>query len=182
MLCLNNDGHFVGSGGYGWTDELPQKDFDGRVRLSDMWGMSESQVTIGLSPEMFEEFVFQYQLPIIERFGLNCYGCCEPLDQRWKVIKNTKSSEVSVSPWANVEKWLKTFKTSIYFHGNPIRRFSKQNIDKDSIRKEIRKTLEVAKNYNCRIEIIMKDNHTLGNNPQNVIDWCRIAKEEAENM
>lgn len=81
-----------------------------------------------------------------------------------------------------LKKWLKTFKTSIYFHGNPIRRFWLQNIDKDSIRKEIRKTLEVAKNYNCRIEIIMKDNHTLGNNPQNVIDWCRIAKEEAENM
>jgi hypothetical protein len=27
----------------------------------------------------------------------------------------------------------------------------------------------------------MKDNHTIGGNPQNVIDWCRIAREEAEN-
>lgn len=184
LLCLNNDGTFVGSGGYGWTDELPQKDFDGRVRLSDMWGMSESQVTIGLSPEMFEEFVFQYQLPIIERFGLNCYGCCEPLDQRWKVIKKIPNlRRVSVSPWANVEKMAENLQDKYIFSWKPNPSvLAKQNIDKDSIRKEIRKTLEVAKDYNCRIEIIMKDNHTLGNNPQNVIDWCRIAKEEAENM
>ena len=25
----------------------------------------------------------------------------------------------------------------------------------------------------------MKDNHTLGNEPENVVTWCRIAKEEA---
>jgi hypothetical protein len=30
------------------------------------------------------------------------------------------------------------------------------------------------------VEAIMKDNHTIGNNPQNVIRWCRIAREEAE--
>ena len=25
----------------------------------------------------------------------------------------------------------------------------------------------------------MKDNHTIGHNPQNVVDWCSIAGEEA---
>ncbi|MDP7287961.1 MAG: hypothetical protein QGH94_08205, partial [Phycisphaerae bacterium] len=69
------------------TDELPQADFTGRVRLIDMWGFCESQETVGVSPEMFEEFVFPYQMPILERFGLNCYGCCEPLDNRWHVVK-----------------------------------------------------------------------------------------------
>jgi hypothetical protein len=28
----------------------------------------------------------------------------------------------------------------------------------------------------------MKDNHTIGGNPENVIAWCRIAKEEAERV
>ena len=50
-------------------------------------GLSESQETVGVSPELFEEFVFQYQLPIISRFGFACYGCCEPVDSRWHVIK-----------------------------------------------------------------------------------------------
>ena len=28
------------------------------------------------------------------------------------------------------------------------------------------------------VEIIMKDNHTLGKNPQNLIRWTQIAREE----
>jgi len=32
----------------------------------------------------------------------------------------------------------------------------------------------------CRVEVIMKDNHTLGRNPVNPVAWCRIAREEAE--
>ena len=34
----------------------------------------------------------------------------------------------------------------------------------------------------CVVEIIMKDNNTIGNNPQNVIRWSKIAREEAENF
>jgi hypothetical protein len=34
----------------------------------------------------------------------------------------------------------------------------------------------------CNVEILMKDNHTIGNNPQNVVRWVQIAKEEAERV
>jgi hypothetical protein len=102
LLSLNNDGTYVGSGGFGWTDELPQADFDGHVRTCDMWGFAESQETVGVSPAMFAEFVFQYQLPILQRFGLNCYGCCEPLDKRWHIVKQVPNlRRVSISPWAD---------------------------------------------------------------------------------
>jgi hypothetical protein len=71
----------------------------------DMWGFCESQETVQVSPAMFEEFVFPYQMPVMERFGLNCYGCCEPLDKRWHVVKRfPRLRRVSVSPWADVEK------------------------------------------------------------------------------
>ncbi|OQA59957.1 MAG: hypothetical protein BWY41_00726 [Candidatus Atribacteria bacterium ADurb.Bin276] len=53
-------------------------------------------------------------------------------------------------------------------------------IDEDYIRKKISKAFQIAKN--CRVEIIMKDNHTIGKNPENVKRWSRIAKEEAENL
>jgi hypothetical protein len=69
-----------------------------------MWGFAESQETVNVSPEMFEEFVFQYQLPILSRFGLNCYGCCEPLNKRWYIIKRIPGlRRVSVSPWAQFD-------------------------------------------------------------------------------
>jgi hypothetical protein len=32
------------------------------------------------------------------------------------------------------------------------------------------------------VEIIMKDNHTIGHNPENVVRFCRIAREEIEKV
>ena len=102
LLSPNHDGAYVGSGGFGWSDELPQPDYAGKVRLCDMWGFAESQETVGISPEMFEEFVFPYQSSLLDHFGLNCYGCCEPLDKRWHIVERLpRLRRVSVSPWAN---------------------------------------------------------------------------------
>ncbi len=71
----------------------------------DMWGFGESQETVGVSPAMFAEFIFPYQLPILERFGLNCYGCCEPLDKRWHIVQRIpRLRRVSVSAWANLPR------------------------------------------------------------------------------
>ena len=54
------------------------------------------------------------------------------------------------------------------------------DMDTGSVRAELRTALDVATANKCVIELLMKDNNTLGHNPQNVIDWCRIAKEEIE--
>ena len=40
--------------------------------------------------------------------------------------------------------------------------------------------MEVTKD--CIPEIIMKDNHTLGNNPDNVKDWVRLIRKEINNI
>ena len=48
--------------------ELPQKDFDGKVRCADMWGFAESQETVKVSPEMYEEFIFPGVCKIADSF------------------------------------------------------------------------------------------------------------------
>ncbi len=180
LLSLNTD-TYVGSGGFGYTTELPQADFDGKkVRTLDMWGFCESQETITFSPQMFAEFVFPYQLPILERFGLNCYGCCEPLDKRWDVVKKTpRLRRVSVSPWADIAdmagKLGDQYIYSLKAHPSAL---AAPMLDAERVRAGLRKALESTRG--CRVEIIMKDNHTIGNNPQNVTAWCQMAREEAE--
>jgi len=182
LLTLNNDGTYIGSGGFGWTRELPQKDFSGHVRTIDMWGFAESQETTYVSPVQFEEFIFPYQLPLLERFGLNCYGCCEPLDKRWDVVKRfPRLRRVSVSPWADLETMAEKLEDRYVFSLKPSPTdLASPSIDHEHIRRTLRKALEITKG--CRVEVIMKDNHTIGNNPQNVIDWCRIAQEEAAHL
>lgn len=179
LLSLNNDGTYVGSGGFGYTDELPQPDFKGKVRTIDMWGFTESQETVNVSPDMYAEFVFPYEKPIMERFGLTCYGCCEPLHPRWHIVKNHHNlRRVSCSPWADLEKMADYLQDRyiLSMKPNPAD-LSKPQINHDKIRREIRKALEITKG--CVVEIIMKDNHTIGGRPENVVEWCKIAKDEA---
>jgi hypothetical protein len=180
LLTLNNDGTYVGSGGFGFTDELPQRDFSGRVRCRDMWGFTESQETVNVSPAMYEEFIFPYEKPIMERFGLTCYGCCEPLHGRWATVRRHHNlRRVSCSPWANLEKMAELLgnKYVLSLKPNPAA-LATPEIDEGAIRGQLRRALDITRG--CVVELIMKDNHTIGNRPENVVAWCRIAREEIE--
>ena len=179
LLALNNDGTYVGSGGFGFTDDLPAKGFAGKVRCRDLWGFSESQETVNVSPAMYEAFVFPFEKPIMERFGLTCYGCCEPLHGRWNIVSRHHGlRRVSCSPWADLEKMADSLedKFVLSLKPNPAA-LAVPEIDEQAIRSQLRKALETTKG--CVVEVIMKDNHTIGKRPENVVKWCRIAQEEA---
>jgi hypothetical protein len=180
LFSLNNDDTYVGSGGFGWSHELPQPDFDGRVRTLDMWGFGESQETVGVSPQMFEEFIFPHQVAVLERFGLNCYGCCEPLDKRWHVVERIpRLRRVSVSPWADVADMAEKLGDHYIFSMKPSPTdLAMPSFDEERIRRQIRQALRQTRD--CRVEVIMKDNHTIGNDPMRVKRWVQIVREEAE--
>ena len=54
------------------------------------------------------------------------------------------------------------------------------NFDEARIRSELREALRITRD--CHVEIIMKDNHTINNDPERVVRWVQIAREEAENL
>jgi len=180
LLSLNNDGSYVGSGGFGWTHELPQPDFDGHVRTRDLWALAESQETVGISPHMFAEFVFPYQLPLLERFGLSCYGCCEPLDKRWPIVEQIPNlRRVSVSPWSERAQMAERLGDRYIYSMKPSPTdLAMDTFDEERIRAELRAALQATRD--CRVEVIMKDNHTIRNDPQRVVRWVQIARQEAE--
>lgn len=179
LLAPNTGGTYVGSGGFGWTTQLPQPDFDPHhVRTMDMWGFAESQETVGVGVRQFAEFILPYQLPLLERFGLNCYGCCEPLDKRWEAVKQVpRLRRVSASAWVDMATMSaclgKDYILSVKPSPTPL---SLPHMDEDVVRQEIRHTLTVARDG--VVELIMKDNHTLGHNPRNATRWVEIVREE----
>jgi hypothetical protein len=182
LLSTNHQGDYVGSGGFGWTDELPAPGFSGSARTKDMWGFAESQETIGISPKMFAEMIFPYQMPILERFGLNCYGCCEPVDLRWKYIKDIpRLRRVSVSPWSDRVKMAQLLEDRFVFSLKvPPSDFAPAQFDEDSLRSNLRKELETLRG--CRLEIILKDVTTIRNDPRRVTRWVEIVREEIDRL
>jgi hypothetical protein len=183
LLALNTGGTYVGSGGFGWTQQLPQEDFNAdKVRARDMWGFTESQETLGIAPAMFEEFIFPYQLEIMKRFGLNCYGCCEPLDFRWEVVRKFPAlRRVSTSPWANRKKMNellgRNYVMSLKPSPTPL---AMSHLDEDDVRRAIRDDLRTT--MDNHVEYIMKDNHTLGGNPGNATRWVEMVREEINRL
>jgi hypothetical protein len=179
LLNLNNEADYVGSGTQGWTSELPKNGVSesSRVKLHDLWGLSESQETVGISPKMFEEFIFPYQLPVISRFGLSYYGCCEPVHNRWHVIKKIPNlRRVSVSPWCDEEIMADGLgKDYIYCRKPNPTLISTGYFDDDAIRADIRTTSHFASG--CNLEFAMKDVHTLNNKPSRLGRWVKLARQ-----
>ena len=180
LYSLNNEGDYVGSGGFGWTRQLPAPGFDGGVRTRDLWCLAESQETVGVSPEMFEEFVFRYQLPLVERFGLVCYGCCEPVHGRWGVIRRIPNlRRVSVSPWADRATMAENLQDRYVYSLKPHPgMLAQERFHEDQVRADARDALD--KTRCCHLELIMKDNHTIRGDPTRVTRWVRIVREEIE--
>ncbi|MGQ9473623.1 MAG: hypothetical protein ACUVRN_06200, partial [Candidatus Caldatribacteriaceae bacterium] len=86
-----------------------------------------------------------------------------------------------VSPWANREKMAQYLENRYIFSLKPNPAYlAVPRIDEAFIRKELQKDLAVTQG--CVVEIIMKDNHTIGHNPKNVIRFCQIAREEIEKI
>jgi len=182
LLSLNNENDYVGSGTQGWTEELPGpgRHPDQPVQIADLWGLSESQETVGISPKMFEEFIFPYQLPVISRFGLSYYGCCEPVHNRWHIIRRIPNlRRVSVSPWCDQERMAEGCGREIVFCRKPNpAMISTGHFDDDAIREDLRTTLRIA--GACAVELVMKDVHTLAEEPLRLGRWVDLARDVCE--
>ena len=181
LLSLDCDNTRIGSGGYGYTSALPGGDFDPQhVKPHNMWGCSNAQIFSGVSPKFHWEFAVEHDMRWLSRWGLNYYGCCEPLDGKAEILKRIPNlRKVSVTPWCRTERavetigphWIMSRKpnpaTLAEDHWNPTR-----------ARQDIRDFLEKAKG--CDVELIMKDISTLRRQPQRLWEWAAIAVEQAE--
>ncbi|MFA6291300.1 MAG: hypothetical protein WC637_05925 [Victivallales bacterium] len=179
ILSYNNANESVGSGNLGLTSCLPSysNPVKGPVKFKHLWGFCESQETVGVSPEMFGEFIFPYQKPLIERFGLTYYGCCEPVENRFAYLRNIKNLRcVSVSPWSNIEKCAEVYGRNYVLCRKPNPGLVCVDFAENAIRAEFQETLKAASRLN--LMFILKDTHTISNQPERFRRWVSIAREE----
>jgi len=179
LLTLNNENDYIGSGSRGHCRELPQPDWKegDPVRLKDLWVLSESQESVGVGPDLFEEFIFPYQLAVVEKFGLCYYGCCEPVHSRWNVLKKFPNlRSVSISPWCDEEYMARELGRNYVYSRKPNPSYiSTKRFDDEVIKADIRKTVTIAKD--CNVEIVMKDVHTLSGEPHRMARWVKLTRE-----
>ena len=76
-----------------------------------------------MSPAMHDEFLLQYQLPILKQWGLVGYGCCENLTQKIDILRQIPNLRViGVTPRADVRRCGALFASCalvVYSNGRP---------------------------------------------------------------
>jgi len=130
---------------------------------------------------MHEEFALSHERLYLDLFGLNCYGCCEPLHRKLDAIfrQVPRLRRLSVSPWADVDVCADALGQRCIFSWKPNPAvLAADHCD----RRRWRRGLEqfCRRTRNNVVEIIMKDTHTVRDQPQRMWDWVRLAREVAE--
>jgi len=180
LLLLETTG--VGSGGYGNTSDLPGAGCDpGYARPHDLWGCSNAQIFSEVSPDMHWEFAIRHDMRWLERWGLNYYGCCEPLDRKIHILRRIPNlRKISISPWADIDRAVENIGSDfvVSYKPNPAI-LAEESWHPERARAALRKVLERT-GKKCHVEIILKDISTVRYKPQRLWEWSRIAMETAE--
>ncbi len=162
------------------TDELPAKDFDGKVRRKDVWGRCSAQIFGSVSPAMHDEFDLAYNEKTFGGCGLLYYGCCEPMDLKIDILRNRFKNlrKVSITPWANPERAAEAMGTDLVMAAKPNpANVSSSHFNAEVVEEEIRGYLDACKRHGTPCEFVIKDISTIANNPATLTQWAATVKD-----
>ena len=181
LLSFGEGNYGVGSGGLGFTDELPGENYDPKhVHPKNQWGSSTSQIFSDISPRQHYEFALQYEIEWLSRFGLTYYGCCEPLHDKIDIVRKIPNlRKISMSAWANVEKMVDRVHGDyvLSFKPNPAL-LAGDSFNCEQAKEYISDMLDKVGDH--PLEIIFKDISTLRNDPERLFEFIDITKELIE--
>jgi hypothetical protein len=167
--------------GQPYSSETAEPKFnDYGKKRSELFVYMAAQEFTTISEEMYDEFMLQYQIPILEKFKYSAYGCCEDLTRKIKYLKKVKNlRQIAITPFSDAEKCAEQIGQDYAASWRPNPSLVICNcLDEDFVRKYIREHLNIFKKYKNRVNINLKDLHTYQNNPGNIIRLNRIIKEE----
>lgn len=179
VLLQNHAFEWLGQGSLCFYDE---EEKPGPAKTTDLWGFLDSQETVGISPEMFHEYIFPCYKRIASLYGRLSYGCCEPVSAFWDDIKTLPNlKKVSISPWCDEEYMAEQLRGSgIIYHRKPSPNFLGvgANLDEDAFRAHIEKTIKTARG--CKLEITQRDVYTVNHDMNKVRRYVEIIRESID--
>ena len=130
-----------------------------------------------VSPQMWDEFLLTYQLPIFRRHGLVTYGCCESLVGKLEILraKVPNLRRVTVSPWSDVAYSAEQCGSDLVMEIRPMPSDVLGTFTEDDMRSDLRRKMELA--GDTIYDFNLQDIETVSGRPDKLKTWTRIAKE-----
>ncbi len=148
-----------------------------QVHRRQLWCFTAAQEFTGVSPDMHDEFLLQYQLPIMEQFGLVAYGCCEDLTEKIDMLRQIPNlRRIAVSPFADVRRCAEQIGRDYVFSYRPSPTdMVGYGLDDVQVRQLLRDDL-IACRDSC-VDITLKDVETVEGDPQRVRQWVQSCRQ-----
>lgn len=149
------------------------------VTRGQLWGFCAAQEFTLISPAMHDEFLYQYQMPIMRPYGLVAYGCCEDLTRKIDMLSQLPNLRIiAVAPRADLGRCAEQVGTRyvLSWRPNPTDMVC-GHFDEARIRRILRAGLEAARG--CRVHIHLKDIETVEGEPQRLANWVRLVRDVA---
>ena len=145
-----------------------------------MWGCGAAQIFSAVSSAMHEEFSLKYEIEWMSRFGLNYYGCCEPLDKKIDILKKIpRLRKISMNSWVDLESAAEKVGGDYVFSYKPNPAIFAEDLwDIRSVKKNLAE--DFKKLEKCNTEIILKDISTVKYQPERLWQWAKAAVEMSE--
>lgn len=171
------------TGGSAWpmltSDPLGEPGRDGKLTFRNCWCLANSQEFDQVSPAMWKEFLLDYQMPIMARFGHIAYGCCENLTKKIDGVLSIPNLRVFVcSAWTNldtvIEKvgrkhvimWRQKASDVVFPH------------DTDTLKRQLDEGLRKLQGHH--VQVVLRELQTLAGHPDRLHVWTKLAIEAAE--
>ena len=152
------------------------------VLRKDLWTFVASQETTAVGPRHFDEFMLQYQLPLMTPFGLVAYGCCEDLTRKIDVLRQIPNlRRIAVSPMANVARCAEQIGQEyvLSYRPSPTEMVG-YGFDPVRVREMLTRDLEAC--GDCHVDITLKDVETVQHDPDRVRRWVEVTREVIETL
>ncbi|MFW6309405.1 MAG: hypothetical protein ACOC1S_05260, partial [bacterium] len=170
ILTTNNHGPMYCS------DNIGDKTRD-QISYKHLWCAANSQEFDQVSPTMWEKFLLDYQLPILNKFGLVSYGCCEDLTKKMDKVLSIPNLRIFVcSAWTDLDLVLEKAEldytimwrqkaTDVVFN------------DLEDVKKDLEEGARKLKGH--YYQIVLRELEALNGDYNRLHKWTKLAKEVA---
>ncbi len=159
-----------------YARELPDPAPNTPAPMDQLWGFFHAQEYTLISPAMHDEFALQYQMPLMAKFGLTAYGCCEDLTEKIDMLRQVPNlRRIAVTPRADVVKCAERIGRdyAISWRPNPANMIS-CGFDEAKITHELRTGVKALQGLHY--DITLKDVITVEHDMTRLPRWVELTR------
>ena len=149
---------------------------------SDLWIFLAAQELTLVSPQMHNDFMLEYQIPIMAPWGLSAYGCCEDLTRKIDMLRRVPNlRRIAVPPRADTTACAEQIGDDYVYSWRPNpAEVMCCGFDAGHVEKLTRDVFQACAANGCCVDVNLKDIQTVENDLTRPARCVRVIRQVAE--